>query len=179
VKVKPHMTKKRGVKSRTSSVANDTSVYVVGLISDTHGLLRPDVERAFADVDLIVHAGDVGGRDVLEALARIAPTEAVYGNVDDPSDPALARERTVPIGRLMLHVSHGHELGRPTADLVLARYAGDVLVFGHTHRALVERRGDRLVVNPGAAGPRRFDVTPSVARLTVEGARVEVEIVPL
>jgi len=173
------MTKKRGVKSRTSSVANEPSVYVVGLISDTHGLVRPGIESAFAGVDLIVHAGDVGGAGVLDALRRLAPTEAVYGNVDDPNDPSLARERTVPIGRLALHVSHGHELGRPTADLVLARYEGDVLVFGHTHRALVERHGDRLVVNPGAAGPRRFDVTPSVARLTVEGARVDVEIVPL
>jgi putative phosphoesterase len=152
---------------------------VVGLISDTHGLVRPGIERAFKGVDLIVHAGDVGGSNVLDALRRIAPTEAVYGNVDDPSDPSLARERTMPVGDLTLHVSHGHELGRPTPDLVLARYAGDVLVFGHTHRALVDRRGDRLVVNPGAAGPRRFDLTPSVARLKVKGAHVDVQIVPL
>ena len=103
----------------------------------------------------------------------------MYGNVDDPNDPSLARERTVPIGKLTLHVSHGHELGRPTADLVLARYLGDVLVFGHTHRAVVERQAGRLVINPGAAGPRRFDVTPSVARLTVAGPRIDVEIVPL
>jgi len=152
---------------------------VVGLISDTHGLMRPEIAQIFAGVDLIVHAGDVGGRGVLDALRQIAPTEAVYGNVDDPNDPSLARERTVPIGELTLHVSHGHELGRPTADLVLARYPGDVLVFGHTHRAVVERQAGRLVVNPGAAGPRRFDVTPSVARLTVAGARIAVEIVPL
>jgi uncharacterized protein len=180
VNVKPHMTKKRGVKSRTSSsVANGQSVYVVGLISDTHGLVRPEIAQVFDAVDLIVHAGDVGGRGVLEALRRIAPTEAVYGNVDDRGDPFLVRERTLPIGQLTLHVSHGHELGSPSADLVLARYAGDVLVFGHTHRSLIERRGGRLVVNPGAAGPRRFDVRPSVARLTVEGTRVDVEIVPL
>jgi len=152
---------------------------VVGLISDTHGLMRPEIAQIFDGVDLIVHAGDVGGRGVLDTLRQIAPTEAVYGNVDDPNDPSLARERTVPIGELTLHVSHGHELGRPTADLVLARYPGDVLVFGHTHRAVVERQAGRLVVNPGAAGPRRFDVTPSVARLTVAGARIAVEIVPL
>jgi len=152
---------------------------VVGLISDTHGLMRPEIAQIFDGVDLIVHAGDVGGRAVLDTLRQIAPTEAVYGNVDDPNDPSLARERTVPIGELTLHVSHGHELGRPTADLVLARYPGDVLVFGHTHRAVVERQAGRVVVNPGAAGPRRFDVTPSVARLTVAGDRIDVEIVPL
>jgi len=152
---------------------------VIGLISDTHGLIRPEIARVFAGVDLIVHAGDVGGSRVLEALRRIAPIEAVYGNVDDPNDPSLTRERTLPIGGLTLHVSHGHELGRPTADLLVARYAGDVLVFGHTHRALIERRGGRLVVNPGAAGPRRFDLKPSVARLTIAGVRVDAEIVPL
>jgi len=152
---------------------------VVGLISDTHGLIRSEIAQIFDGVDLIVHAGDVGGRGVLDRLRQIAPTEAVYGNVDDPNDPSLARERTVPIGELTLHVSHGHELGRPTAGLVLARYPGDVLVFGHTHRAVVERQAGRLVVNPGAAGPRRFDVTPSVARLTVAAGRIDVEIVPL
>ena|SRR5438876_1166965 len=161
---------------------------LIGLISDTHGLLRPEVARVFAGVDLIVHAGDVGGRAVLEALRRIAPVDAVYGNVDDVADPELARERTIPVGDLTLHVSHGHELGRPTPELVLARYDADILVFGHTHRAVVWRgaragaaRGVRpcTVVNPGAAGPRRFDVQPSVARLTVARGRPEVEIVPL
>jgi len=151
----------------------------IGLIADTHGLLRPAVAPLFAGVDLIVHAGDVGGPAVLAALRAIAPVEAVYGNVDDPHDPALAAERALPVGGLMLHVSHGHELGRPTPERLLARYQGDVLVFGHTHRALVERRGERLVVNPGAAGARRFDVEPSAAVLTVRGRRAEVAIVAL
>lgn len=141
---------------------------IVGLISDTHGLLRPEIARVFADVDVILHAGDVGGGPVLTALTKIAPVEAVFGNVDDPHDPALARERTLTLHGITIHVSHGHELGRPTAELVLARYAGEVVVFGHTHRAVTLRTADgRLAVNPGAAGPRRFDVTPSVARLTV------------
>jgi len=179
VNVNAHITKKRGVKSRSSPVTNRPSVYVVGLIADTHGLMRPEIARVFAGVDLIVHAGDVGGPLVLEALRRIAPVEAVFGNVDDRSDPALTAERNVPIGGLTLHVSHGHELGRPTPELMLARYAGDVLVFGHTHRALIARHAERLVVNPGAAGPRRFDVEPSVARLTIASGRAEVEIVPL
>ena len=156
---------------------------VVGLISDTHGLVRPEVARVFDGVDLIVHAGDVGG-GVLAALAAIAPVEAVYGNVDDAHDPALARERVVPIGGLRLHVSHGHELGSPTPARIAARYEGDVLVFGHTHRAVVVElkgaRGEsRWVVNPGAAGPRRFDVIPSVARLRVAAGKAAIEIIEL
>lgn len=156
---------------------------VVGLISDTHGLVRPEVFGIFRGVDLIVHAGDVGA-GVWAALAAIAPVEAVRGNVDDPQDPSLVRERVVPVGSLLLHVSHGHELGVPTPALVAARYEGDVLVFGHTHRAVVVemtggRGKPRWVVNPGAAGPRRFDVVPSVARLTVSAGKAEVEIIAL
>jgi putative phosphoesterase len=76
-------------------------------------------------------------------------------------------------------VSHGHELGAPTAKRLLAAYPQDVLVYGHTHRQLVSRVDGRLVINPGAAGPRRFDVEPSVARLTISNGKAEVEIVPL
>ena len=155
-------------------------VYVVGVISDTHGLLRPEVETLFEGVHLILHAGDVGGRAVLAALSKIAPVEAVYGNFDDPHDPSLARERVVTIGGVTIHVSHGHELGRPTPELVLARYRGEVAVFGHTHRALMWRDdGGRLALNPGAAGPRRFDVEPSIARLTISGGAADVEIISL
>jgi uncharacterized protein len=154
-------------------------VYVVGLVADTHGLVRPEIERALAGVDLIVHAGDVGGRHVLAALGAIAPVEAVSGNVDDTHDPALARERLLPVAGLTLHVSHGHELGSPTPERLFATYPGDVLVFGHTHRALVVWQGNRLAVNPGAAGPRRFDLQPSVARLTIVGGRADVEIIGL
>ena len=155
---------------------------MVGVISDTHGLLRPEVAAAFAGVQLILHAGDVGGQAVLDALSAIAPVEAVYGNVDDPHDPSLARERVVTIGGVTIHVSHGHELGRPTPELALARYRGDVVIFGHTHRAVVVRdAGGRVAFNPGAAGPRRFDLKPSVARLTIAGdpPAIDVEIISL
>jgi uncharacterized protein len=172
------MTKKRGV-NRGSDIG--PGVYVVGLISDTHGLVRPSIAEAFRGVDAIVHAGDVGGSAVLAALSAIARVDAVYGNVDDPYDPALARERRVSIGGLTIHVSHGHELGRPTAELALARYAdADIVVFGHTHRAVIVRLADgRLAVNPGAAGPRRFDVEPSVARLTIARRTAAVELISL
>ena len=166
--------KKRGVNSRSDM---NREVYVVGLISDTHSLLRPEVAAAFEDVQLILHAGDVGGQVVLDALAAIAPVEAVYGNVDDPHDPSLARERVVTLGGATIHVSHGHELGHPTPGLALSRYTGDVVVFGHTHRAIVAREGGRIGMNPGAAGPRRFDVRPSVARLAIAGGAADVEII--
>ena len=155
---------------------------IIGLISDTHGLLRPEVARVFAGVDRILHAGDVGSNAVLEGLARIAPVEAVFGNVDDPHDPALARVRTLTHNGIAIHVSHGHELGRPTAELVLARYSADVVVFGHTHRAVIVKTPDgRLAVNPGAAGPKRFNILPSVARLTLSGSRsqAQAEIIEL
>src|SRR6185295_9986481 len=158
-------------------------VYVVGVISDTHGLVRPGIAAAFADVQLILHAGDVGGQAVLDALSAIAPVEAVYGNVDDPHHPLLARERVVTVGGVTIHVSHGHELGRPTPELALARYRGDVVIFGHTHRAIIlHDEAGRVGLNPGAAGPRRFDFAASVARLTIarrESAHVDVEIISL
>src|SRR4051812_9220486 len=150
---------------------------LVGLISDTHGLLRPEVFTALDGVELILHAGDVGGRSILAELAAMAPVHAVYGNTDAPGEPGLARSLGLDIDGVSIHVSHGHELGRPTADRLLARYDADVIVFGHTHRPLVEYCGTRLVVNPGAAGPRRFDVKPSVARLTVARDRVAAEVV--
>ena len=155
---------------------------MVGVIADTHGLLRPEVAVAFAGVSLILHAGDVGGPPVLAALAKIAPVEAVFGNVDDPHDPSLARQRAITLAGVSIHVSHGHELGSPTAARVLARFAADVVIFGHTHKAVVVRDGGRVAFNPGAAGPRRFDLQPSVARLTiVAGAppAIDVEIISL
>jgi putative phosphoesterase len=153
--------------------------HVIGIISDTHGLVRPDVHTALAGVELILHAGDVGGQDILMELALIAPVRAVYGNTDAPGEPGLAGAIELAVGGVTIHVSHGHEIGSPTASKLIERYAADVIVFGHTHRPLITRAGDRLVLNPGAAGPRRFDIMPSVARLTVAGGRAEAELVAL
>ena len=153
--------------------------HVIGIISDTHGLVRPDVHTALAGVELILHAGDVGGQDILMELGLIAPVRAVFGNTDAPGEPGLAEAIEVMIGGVTIHVSHGHEVGSPSAAKLLDRYAADVIVFGHTHRPLVARAGGRLVLNPGAAGPRRFDILPSVARLTIVGGRVDAELVAL
>ena len=158
---------------------SDTGTHVVGLISDTHGLLRADVHRALAGVELILHAGDVGGDEVLDELALIAPVLAVYGNTDAPGDPRLAESIERTIGGVRIHVSHGHELGSPTPKKLLERYAADVIVYGHTHQQLVSHADGRLVVNPGAAGARRFRLEPSVARLTIANGAADVELVPL
>ena len=152
---------------------------IIGLMADTHGLLRPTVPGALSGVDVILHAGDVGGAEILDKLALIAPVHAVYGNTDPQDDPRLAAEVEYRVGPLVIHVSHGHEVGAPTPARLLARYPADVLVYGHTHKALIARERERLVINPGAAGPGRFSLPPSVARLTVEGGQAEVEIVRL
>lgn len=151
----------------------------IGLISDTHGLVRPEVHEKLAGVELILHAGDVGDDGILDELALIAPVHAVYGNTDAPGRPRLAAEIVREIDGVRIHVSHGHELGSPTPEKLLRAYDADVLVYGHTHRQLVVRADGRLVVNPGAAGPRRFDLAPAVGILTIAGGRAEVEIVEL
>jgi uncharacterized protein len=152
---------------------------VIGLVSDTHGLVRPDLFSALDGVELILHAGDVGGEDVLAELATIAPVEAVAGNVDPPGSPGLVASLEREIDGVRIHVSHGHEMGRPTPERLLALYSHDVLVYGHTHRQLITRAGERLVINPGAAGPRRFSLMPSVARLVIDHGHVEAELVTL
>lgn len=153
--------------------------HVIGLISDTHGLVRAGVHDALAGVELILHAGDVGGDAVLDEIGLIAPVFAVYGNTDAPGDPRLSVSIEREVDGLRLHVSHGHELGAPTPQKLLERYAADVIVYGHTHRQLVTRAGGRLVVNPGAAGQRRFNLQPSVARLTIDGGHAEVQLIEL
>jgi uncharacterized protein len=152
---------------------------LIGLISDTHGLVRPDVHTALAGVEVILHAGDVGGGEILDELSLIAPVRAVYGNTDPAGDPRLVDALVYEVDGVAIHVSHGHEVGSPNPARLAARYPHPVLVYGHTHRQLVTRLGDQLIVNPGAAGARRFDLLPSVARLTVNAGRTEVELVPL
>lgn len=151
---------------------------VIGLIADTHGLVRPEVFEALSGVDQILHAGDVG-EGVLEELAAIAPVRAVFGNTDPPGTPGLSKAIELSVEGVRIHVSHGHELGSPTPRRLLDTYDADVIVYGHTHRQLVTRAEGRLVVNPGAAGPRRFDLMPSVGRLTIVNGTADVELVPL
>ncbi|HWL40334.1 MAG TPA: YfcE family phosphodiesterase [Gemmatimonadaceae bacterium] len=153
--------------------------HLIGLVSDTHGLVRGGVHDALAGVEQILHAGDVGGQEILDELGLIAPVRAVLGNTDPPDSPGLVPEILLRIGGLTVHVSHGHEVGSPTPAKLAECYDADVIVYGHTHRQLVTRFGGRLVINPGAAGPRRFNLRPSVGRLIISGRKAEVEIVEL
>lgn len=156
----------------------EVEAQVIGLISDTHGLLRPEVFTVFRGVQLILHAGDVGPDELLDELAAIAPVYAVRGNTDVVGNPRLPDAIDLNINGMSLHVSHGHEVGA-TPDRLLATYDADVIVYGHTHRELVTRAIGRLVVNPGAAGARRFDLQPCVGLMTIESGVAQVELVRL
>jgi putative phosphoesterase len=151
---------------------------LVGLISDTHGLVRPAVFPALEGVEIILHAGDVG-EGVLEELNAIAPVHAVRGNTDPAGFPGLDDALELELGGLRVHVSHGHEVGAPTPGKLLAAYAADVIVYGHTHKQLVVNVDSRWVINPGAAGAQRFKLKPSVARMTIADGKVSVELVEL
>lgn len=151
---------------------------LVGLISDTHGLVRSEVFPALEGVELILHAGDVG-EDVLVELNAIAPVHAVRGNTDPGGFPGLEDALELELDGVSVHVSHGHEVGSPTPDKLLATYSADVIVYGHTHKQLVVNANGRWVINPGAAGAQRFKLKPSVARMTIADRKVGVELVEL
>jgi putative phosphoesterase len=151
-------------------------VHTVGVISDTHGLLRPEAVAALAGVERIVHAGDIGSLDVLAALARIAPVSAVRGNNDRDSWAAgIPETEVVEIGDVSLYVLHDlHELD---LDPRAAGFAA--VIAGHSHQPRLDEREGVLYLNPGSAGPRRFKLPISLARLTVTGARVQAKLVTL
>jgi putative phosphoesterase len=149
---------------------------IVGVISDTHGLVRPEAVAALRGSDLIIHAGDVGRPEVIEELAAIAPTFVVRGNIDQASWAAgLPMTQTVDVGRLRVFVLH--EIAQLDLDPAAAGIAA--VVFGHSHQPLIETRAGVLFLNPGSAGPRRFNLPVTVARATVAGERVRAEIVEL
>ncbi|TKC86967.1 metallophosphoesterase family protein [Trinickia terrae] len=145
------------------------SVSRIGLISDTHNLVRPEALQWLAGCDAIIHAGDICAPQVLDALAQIAPVTAVRGNNDIGEWAAqLPVSTTLDVQRVKIHVVHD------IADLRADALAGiDVVVTGHSHKPHVETRGGVLFVNPGSAGPRRFKLPVSAGMLAIEGARAE------
>jgi len=148
----------------------------VGVISDTHGLLRPQALTALRGSDAIIHAGDIGAREVLDALASLAPVTAVRGNNDDEAWARKIPERAMlQVGEARLLVLHDlHALGGDSrADGCAA------VITGHSHRPAISERNGVLYVNPGSAGPRRFNLPVAVACLHVRGARVRGEVVLL
>ena len=148
----------------------------VGIISDTHGLLRPEAIAALAGCDAILHAGDIGGPDILAQLRRIAPVTAVRGNVDDgPWATTLREWETITLAGQRIHLRH--ILTEVDAEVV-AEGIG-VVVTGHSHRPLIERVDGVLFVNPGSAGPRRFQLPVTVARLELADGEIGARIVTL
>ncbi|MFQ5745886.1 MAG: metallophosphoesterase family protein [Gemmatimonadota bacterium] len=146
----------------------------VGLISDTHGLLRPEVFRAFDGVDLILHAGDVGDASILTDLAALAPVSAVWGNVDGwEVRDATRQSLRLEIGGLDVAVTHGHLVA--DLDRLPDRFPGArVIVYGHTHLPRSELRGRVRIVNPGSAGPRHAGAPVTVATLEIADGRARV-----
>ena len=139
----------------------------VGLISDTHNKLRNGVFSAFEGVDVILHAGDVGDPHIVTELETIAPVHAVQGNTDGFDIRAwYGEELRLELAGKQIVVAHGHLLGSPTPQNLRKTYPNaDLVVYGHTHQQLLDDSATPVVVNPGAAGPARFKLKPSVAVL--------------
>lgn len=149
---------------------------IIGVISDTHGLLRPEALDALRGSDHVIHAGDVGGAEILAILLEIAPVTAIRGNVDkEARAQGLPETQVVELGGISIYVLH--DLAK--LDLKPRAAGFHVVVSGHSHVAKQEVREGVLYFNPGSAGPRRFRLPVTVGRLIVEGGRVTPEIVTL
>ncbi|WP_428265848.1 metallophosphoesterase family protein [Haliangium sp.] len=152
-----------------------TESVTVGVISDTHGLVRPQALAALAGADMIVHAGDIGAPEVLDALAAIAPVTAVRGNVDrEPWAQAVPETTAVEVGGVWLYLLH--DLGRLDLD---PAGSFDAVITGHSHQPAARERDGVLYFNPGSAGPKRFRLPVCVGRLTIAGGRICSEIIEL
>lgn len=149
---------------------------LVGVISDTHGLMRKSALRALNGADLIIHAGDIGKPEVLDQLREIAPTHVVRGNVDTQSWSAdLPATLDVDVDGMRFHVLH--DIAELDIESESAGFAA--IVFGHSHKASIEMRGGVLYLNPGSAGPRRFRLPVTIARVRLSGRTLIPKIVTL
>jgi putative phosphoesterase len=149
---------------------------LIGVISDTHGLLRPEARVALAECEHILHAGDVGDASILDSLKQIAPVTAIRGNVDVSGACAkLPETEMVALGGVVFYLVHS--VGWLDLDPVAAGV--QVVVSGHSHRPSVERRDGVVYLNPGSAGPRRFRLPISVGLVTLSGKKVQARIVEL
>jgi uncharacterized protein len=148
----------------------------IGVISDTHGLLRPQALRALEESDLIIHAGDVGKPEILEELKRLAPVFAVRGNVDtEPWAQALPETEVIETNSVTIYVLHDvHAL-----DLDPAAAGFQIIVSGHSHQPGRTERGGVLFLNPGSAGPRRFDLPVTLALLHLNSSPWKIDFVDL
>jgi hypothetical protein len=155
----------------------------LGIISDTHGALSAAVHDVFSQVDRIVHAGDIGGDDIIIELETIAPVTAVYGNTDGLDlRNRLPRVATFELNGLYFTITHGDQFGRPTPPVLCNRFPeADVLIYGHTHEPLLELVDKtKTVMNPGSASHPRGDGPPSVGIMETEaGLPPRARLVPL
>ena len=150
--------------------------FVLGVISDTHGLLRPEALHALRGSDMIIHAGDVGKPEVIDRLGEVAPTHVVRGNVDKGSwAAALPTSELVELGEHRFLVLQ--DIWDLDVDPVAAGFAA--VVFGHSHRPSIETRNGILFLNPGSAGPRRFKLPITIARVKMSAQRLRADIVEL
>ena len=141
----------------------------IGLISDTHGLLRPEALGQLQGSDFIVHAGDIGSRDVIEQLSRLAPVTAVRGNNDKgPWASGLPETDVLEVGEVLLYVIH--DIGELDLDPAAAGF--HVVISGHSHKPKIEERNGVTFINPGSAGPRRFRLPVSLGHLLIAGREV-------
>lgn len=149
---------------------------LIALISDTHGLLRPELLPALAGVAHILHAGDVGNPDILDELRRIAPVTAIRGNIDRSGPCALLpATEAIELGGCLIYIVHALD------DLDLHPQAAGikVILYGHSHKPSIEHRDGVLYVNPGSVGPRRFNLPVTFALLRIEVGQPSAEIIPL
>lgn len=149
---------------------------IVGVISDTHGLLRPEAIAALRGSEAIIHAGDVGREEILRVLKQIAPLTVVRGNIDtSPWARKLPATDVLEIAGASIYVLHNID----ELDLDPSAAGFSAVIFGHSHRHLIENRKGVLFFNPGSAGPRRFNLPISVGRLIVENGRLMPELIEL
>jgi putative phosphoesterase len=153
----------------------------IGIIADTHGLFDPVIVQHFHGVNHIVHAGDIGGRTVIDQLEAIAPVTAVSGNVDQYEQSGFPTEAIIQLNDIRIAIRHVvFEAGKLTKErrAFLDRISPDICIFGHTHQPKNEWFGDTLLFNPGAAGPKRFTLPRMVGKITI-GARVSAKHIRL
>jgi uncharacterized protein len=157
-------------------MSSEESTHSLGIISDTHGLLRSAVVRAFEAVEMIIHAGDIGRLEVLKALREIAPVIAVRGNTDGGEwARSLPTQEIVTIGKVVIYVTHDlHEI-----DLNPAAAGFRVVVSGHSHMPSVVENNGVMFLNPGSAGPRRFKLPISLAVLKITQEKLDVKLIEL
>lgn len=168
--------KEQGYRQNDPEKRNSADPLIFGVISDTHGLLRPAAIEALRGCHRILHAGDVGSEEVLDGLASIAPVTAIRGNVDDEAwADSLPETEVVEVAGFSIYMIH--DLGKLDLKPEAAKFSA--VFYGHSHQPKIEEKNGVLYFNPGSAGPRRFNLPISVGKLTLSAGKIAAEIVEL